>query len=152
MFTPEEVKEFFVKLGKKWFFPDFTNKLTWFVASIGGVILITPTVFKQIFYNWLVDTININSGVHFTLADLQTNCDDYIWGFGLILLSLAHNIANKYFIYKAALLDQKKADSLIESDKILFQQFLKEFHLIQALQTCFKMIFISHFIILVCNH
>lgn len=127
VFNREEIKEFIVKYGKKWFFPDFTNKLTWFVAGIGGTILITPVAFEQLVYNWLVQTINLNSGVPITLAELEEGCADYWLGFGLIFLALAHNIANRYFIYKDSLTKTDEAAAIEEVDKQLFLKFLEEF-------------------------
>ena len=85
MFNRNEVKEFIIKYGKKWIFPDFTNKLTWFVVSIGGTLLLTPVVFKQLFYNWLVDTVNLNSGNYITIAELQSDSPDYAIGTSLIV-------------------------------------------------------------------
>jgi len=98
VFTKREAKEFILKYGKKVLFPDFTNKLTWFVAGVGGTILLTPVAFSQLVYNWLVATVNLNSGVPVTLAELESSSADHWLGFGLILLALVHNIANKLII------------------------------------------------------
>jgi len=64
----DQIKEIIIK---KWIFPDFSNKLTWLVGGAGVTILLTPTPIKQIFYNWLIDTFNMNSGEQYTLAELQ---------------------------------------------------------------------------------
>jgi len=53
VFNRKEVKEIILK---KWIFPDFSNKLTWFIAGIGASVVLTPGPFKQLFYNFLVDT------------------------------------------------------------------------------------------------
>ncbi|WP_282168113.1 hypothetical protein [Shewanella japonica] len=122
MFNRKEVKEI---IWKKWLFPDFTNKLTWLVAGAGVTILLTPTPLKQLFYNWLVDTFNLNSGEYYTLADLQSNTADYWLGFGVILLSLLHNIGYRVFIYKTDKLAHIEKQKLIEVDKVLFNKFIE---------------------------
>lgn len=128
MFKEEEIKEFLVKYGKRWLFPDFTNKLTWLVAGTGCAILVTPVALEQLVYNWLVKTINLNAGVPITLSELDSGTSDYWFGFGLIFFALAHNIANKYFIYKSNLNDTLVKDRLIEVDRDLFNRFLEVFH------------------------
>lgn len=100
MISKKELKELAIARLKKYLFPDFTNKLTWFVVTVGGAVILTPTAFKQIFYNWLVDTFNLNYGVYFTFAELDSSNSDYTLGFSLIALALLHNVANRYFIYK----------------------------------------------------
>lgn len=127
MFNKEDVKELIVKYGKKWLFPDFTNKLTWFVAGVGGAILVTPIAIEQIFYNWLVQTINLNSGVPINLAELEDASADYWLGFGLIFLALAHNIGNRYFIYKDSRAKVNESAKIEDVDRRLFLRFLEEF-------------------------
>lgn len=99
MISKKELKQLVIALGKKYIFPDFTNKLTWFVVSVDGIIILTPTALKQIFYNWLVATLNLNSGAQLTFAELESSTTDYTLGFSLIALALIHNVANRYFIY-----------------------------------------------------
>lgn len=84
MFNRSEIKQFVIKYGKKWLFPDFTNKLTWLVAGTGATLLITPVALEHLLYNWLVETVNLNSGVPITFAELETGSVDYWVGFGLI--------------------------------------------------------------------
>lgn len=127
MFNQIEVKEFLIKIGKRWLFPDLSNKITWFVISVGGTILLTPVVLKQLFYNWLVDTINLNSGQYFTLAELQSDSPGYIIGTSLMVLGLVHNIVNRYFLYKTAVTEQKELEALNEVDRDLFKEFLSVF-------------------------
>ncbi|OBU17365.1 hypothetical protein [Photobacterium aquimaris] len=122
MFDRKEVKEI---IWKKWLFPDFTNKLTWLVGGAGVTVLLTPTAFKQLFYNWLVDTFNLNAGEHYTLAELQSNSADYWLGFGMVFLALAHNIGYQAFIYKSKKLAQVDKQNLIEVDKALFLEFIE---------------------------
>ncbi len=128
MFTQEEVKTFLIKYGKNWFFPDFTNKLTWFVASLGGTILLTPTVLKEVLINWLINTLNLNSGELVTLAELESSNTDAIIGFGLIFLALAYNLSNKYLNYISIVKPAQIAkQAQVETDKVLFASFLKDF-------------------------
>lgn len=121
MFNRKELKEI---IWKKWIFPDFSNKLTWLVGGAGVTILITPTPLKQIIYNWLVDTFNLNSGEHYTLAELQSGAADYWCGFGVIALALLHNIAYKIFLYKTEKLAYAEKQELIEVDRRLFNEFV----------------------------
>lgn len=127
MLNIKKAKELFWKLVEKKLFPDFDNKLTWAVLVI-GVILLTPVSLKQVFWNWLIDTINLNLNGRFRLAKIEADSTNYIWGLFLIFLALVHNIiAKKYFPYKTTLLNEKNANILSEVDKNLFLQFLKEF-------------------------
>ncbi|GAA0362465.1 hypothetical protein GCM10009092_28550 [Bowmanella denitrificans] len=123
MVNVSEVKQFVIKYGKKWLFPDFTNKLTWLVAGTGATLLITPVALEQLLYNWLVETVNLNAGVPIAFAELEIGFADYWVGFGLIFLSLAHNIANRYFIYMDGLSSKEAKDRLIQVDRELFSKF-----------------------------
>jgi hypothetical protein len=124
--SKDELKNLIIAIGKKWLFPDFTNKLTWFVVSIGSILL-TPASLKQMACNWLVDTVNLNSGVPFTLAEVNSNATDYFWGAILVVSALAHNIGNRYFLYLSSLSDIKGNEQLITADKKLFDEFLTAF-------------------------
>lgn len=123
MVTLKEIKELVIALGKKWLFPDFTNKLTWFVVTVGGAILLTPTLVKLIFYNWLVETTNLNSGVHFTLAELANDSADYFLGVILIALALIHNIAYRYFNYLSSREEKRSHERRKKADTALFEKF-----------------------------
>lgn len=123
----KELKELIIALGKKWLFPDFTKKLTWLVVTVGCGILVTPTPLKLIIYNWLVDTIKLNSGTHFTLAELASDSADYAWGVVLVALALAHNIAYRYFNYIVSREDNANLEQRKVADTALFEQFKSEF-------------------------
>jgi hypothetical protein len=88
LFTKDERKEFLIKLGKRWIFPDFSNRVTWYAITLGATVILFPTPGKLIFYNWLVDSFNINSGKYFIFADFKTGNADYWLGFSLIIFSL----------------------------------------------------------------
>ncbi|KAF7777288.1 hypothetical protein PMAN_a2540 [Pseudoalteromonas marina] len=120
VYNKKEVKEI---IWKKWLFPDFSNKLTWFIGGTGAAIILTPTPFKHLFYNWLVDTFNLNSGIPYTLSDLQNSTADYSLGFGLIFLALLHNIGYRVLIYKTEQLSQNKKQAQIDVDEKLFIEF-----------------------------
>jgi len=122
VFSRQEFKDIILK---KWIFPDFSNKVTWFVVGLGGAVILTPTPLKQLFYNWLVDTLNLNSGNHYTLAELQSNSADYWLGFGLILLALIHNIGYRVFIYKSDKFEKEEHEKIVQVDKVLYQEFVK---------------------------
>lgn len=121
MFNQHELKDIVLK---KWIFPDFSNKVTWFVVGLGSSILLAPTPLKQIFYNWLVDTFILNSGNHYTLAELQTGAAGYWLGFGLIFLALLHNIGYRIFIYKSEKLEQLEHEKAVEVDRLLYKEFI----------------------------
>lgn len=127
MFSKEEIKELVKKASNYWLFPDFTNKLTWYIALLGGTILATPTVFKEIFYNFLVDTINLNSGEHFTLAELQASTVEPLVGLGLIALALTHNLANKFLTQKESEFALEDSRERQQVDARLFKKFLEDF-------------------------
>lgn len=127
MFSKKEIKEFVVKLGNKWFFPDFSNKITWYVIILGAAIVATPTPLKLIFYNWLIDSFNLNSGMHLTLPELTSDSADYWLGFSLILLALLHNVISKWILLHNRLFEKRDNERLIEVDRKLFEEFLKTF-------------------------
>lgn len=127
MLSKTDARELIKKVSNHWLFPDFTNKLTWYIAVLGGTILATPTAFKEIFYNFLVDTVNLNSGKYFNLAELQASSVDQLVGLGLIVLALGHNLTYKYLLHKNnefALEENKEKQSV---DKALFKRFLHDF-------------------------
>lgn len=126
MFTKEEIKEFIVKYGKKWFFPDFSNKITWHVVTLGAGVIIAPTPFKLIFYNWLIDTFNLNSGKHFIFSEISSNSADYWLGFVLIFIALAHNFFSKWITLQESVSVKELAKKSNEADKKLFDKFLEE--------------------------
>jgi len=125
LFTKAEIKEFTIKYGKKWFFPDFTNKLTWYVVILGAGIILTPAPLKMMFYNWLIDTFNIDLGTHFTFPELQADSADYIVGFGLILIALIHNLFSKWLLLQGSINDYKSAEKINEVDNKLYTEFLE---------------------------
>ncbi len=95
MYTKDELKIGFNKVLKKWFFPDFTNKLTWLVVIIGSGILVFPNPFKIYIFNWLLTLLNQNiEGLQIPKID---DGPDYYIGLILILAALVHNILYKYF-------------------------------------------------------
>jgi len=127
VFSKEEIKELITKASNNWLFPDFTNKLTWYIALLGGTILVTTTALKEIFYNFLVDTVNLNSGNHFTLAELQSSSVEPLVGLGLIALALMHNLANKFLSQKSSEIALKDSRERQLVDMALFRKFLEDF-------------------------
>lgn len=127
MFNKIEIKEFVVKLGKRWLFPNFSNRITWATVTLGTAVILAPTPFKVIFYNWLVDTFNLNSGLHFSLAEISSGSADYWIGFALITAALAHNLFGKWVELHVSESQLQNNASLLEADRLLFQRFLYEF-------------------------
>ena len=122
MFNRQELKDIALK---KWIFPDFSNKMTRVAVGLGTTVILTPVALKQIFYNWLVDTFNLNAGNHFTFAELQNSSGDDWLGFSLIFLALVHNIAYRVFIYKADKLAKQEQEDLYNVDRELFKEFIE---------------------------
>jgi len=112
---------------KKWLFPDFTNKLTWLVVSVGAGILLTPAPVKLLFYNWLVSIFNLNSGVPYTLPQLNNDSPHSLYGVALIAMGLAHNHANQYLRSKTSSRTDLVREQRERADKVLFEKFLSEF-------------------------
>ncbi|MDP2204287.1 MAG: hypothetical protein Q8K07_19905 [Methylicorpusculum sp.] len=127
MTSRNEIKKLIITFLRKWLFPDFTNKVTWAVVTVGCAILVTPTPFKLIFYNWLVDSFNLNSGNHFTLAELTADSADYVWGGVLVVGALFHNIGYRYFLHAAAVAEERKLDRQRYADLVLFNEFKSAF-------------------------
>ncbi|MFN7835113.1 MAG: hypothetical protein ACK5NY_04895 [Burkholderiaceae bacterium] len=127
MFTKQEVKEFIIKLGKRWFFPEFYTKVTWYVITLGAGIILTPTPLKLLVCNWLIDSFNLNSGKQLTLSEMGTGAADYWRGFALIVLALLHNIFSKWLLHKDSVKSNIEIDELNKIDKELFLLFTKDF-------------------------
>lgn len=123
----KEAKQLIIKIGRRWLFPDFTNRITWLIASAGLTVILTPGPLKFIFYNWLVETININSGEKFTLAEVMNDSAGYGIGLGLIALALAHNIAYRYIKYREAAKKEVLSEQKRRSDVELFYEFINLF-------------------------
>jgi len=122
VFNRQELKEIALK---KWIFPDFSNKMTRVVVGLGTAVILTPVALKQLLYNWLVDTFNLNAGNYFTFAELQNSSGDYWLGFSLILVALIHNIAYRVFVYKVDKLAKKEQEDLYDVDRELFKEFIE---------------------------
>ena len=127
MFTKEEVKEFVIKYGKKWLFPDFYNKVTWYVVTLGAGIILTPTPFKLVVYNWIIESFNLNSGNTLTLSEMGPSTADYWLGFALIISALLHNVFSKWLLHQNDIQDRVKAEKVSEVDEVLFKDFLEVF-------------------------
>lgn len=127
MFSKEEFKKFTIKLGNKWFFPNFYNKVTWYVVTLGGGIIIIPKPFKLLVYNWIIESFNLNAGNTLTLAEMGDSTEDYWLGFFLIIAALLHNIFSKWLLHEADIQDRVKADKVRAVDEALFIEFLEIF-------------------------
>ena len=127
MFNKKEMKEFIMKYGKRWLFPDFTNKLTWFVTGLGATILATPILIQHAFYNWLIKTFNLNSGLPISLAELEKLSPDFSIGVILVIFALFHNIIYRYLNYIESTKKVNELLSIEEADRSLFLKFMKDF-------------------------
>lgn len=127
MFTKEEVKEFVIKYGRKWLFPDFYNKVTWYVVTLGAGIILTPTLFKLVVYNWIIESFNLNSGNTLTLSEMGSSTADYWLGFALIISALLHNVFSKWLLHQNDIQDRVKAEKVSAVDEALFKEFLEIF-------------------------
>lgn len=124
MFTKEEIKVFIVEIGKKWFFPDFSNKITWTVITLGTSIILAPMPFKLIFFNFLIDTLDLNNGSNLKLADLGGTSADYWLGFSLVALALLHNVFSKWLNIQDRISDRHDVDRARDIDRKLFHDFI----------------------------
>jgi hypothetical protein len=122
-----KVKELLIKNGERWLFPDFSNKITWSICTLGMTVILTPIPFKVVLYNWLIDTLKLNSGQHFTIAELIPERVDYWLGFLLIFAALTHNILCKFLANQTTNKDAQYAADERDVDRILFSKFLLDF-------------------------
>lgn len=127
MFTKQERKEFIIKLGRRWFFPEFYNKVTWYVITLGAGIILAGTPLKLLVYNWIINSFNLNSGKQLTLSEMGTGAADYWLGFALIILALLHNIFSKWLLHKDSIKSSVEIDDLNTIDRELFLLFIKDF-------------------------
>lgn len=123
MFSNAEIKEFVTKLGKHWFFPDFNNKLTWWVVGTGvGVVLFSPPVWMEIF-NWCLEQLNTNTGANLVLTKLGEG-PGAGFGVSLIGIGLLHNVAVKGINTWADAIAYKKKVDAYRQDKRLMDEFI----------------------------
>jgi len=125
VFNKQEIKTFIVKLGEKWFFPDFTNKLTWYVVTLGTGFILVPQPIKLFFINWLIEVFNVNSGLKLTLPEMEASTD-YTTGIILVFMALAHNIGYKYYELKKEIFNHKALQDRRIFDYKLLESFLAE--------------------------
>ncbi|KRW50581.1 hypothetical protein AO724_10055 [Aeromonas allosaccharophila] len=126
MFSKEEVKAFIIRLGEKWFFPDFTNKLTWYVVTLGAGFILIPQPIKLFVINWAIEIFNVNSGLKLTLPEMEAS-NDYATGISIIFMALTHNIGYKYFGLKQKIFEHKVRQEQRISDTNLLERFMNEF-------------------------
>lgn len=131
MFSKQEAKTLIMALGRKWLFPDFNNKLTWWVAGAGGAIILAATPLKTLIYNWLIDSAILNIGIDLPLADFGEDKADYWMGITLILAALVHNVLIRFASQLLTAREDAKQDKLsvkrAEVDTALFARMSKEF-------------------------
>ncbi|MDR7019581.1 hypothetical protein [Aeromonas salmonicida] len=123
MFSNEEIKNFILKYGEKWFFPDFTNKLTWYVVTLGAGLIIVPQPVKILVINWFVDLFSLNSGLGVSLPSVETDTDNVV-GLFLIFMALVHNIGYKYFWLKKSIFSHRVCQEKRIYDANLLDRFL----------------------------
>ena len=78
-------------------------------------------------FNWLVDTVNLNSGIPFTLADVSANSNELTFGIILVGFALIHNIAYKIMTIIQANTPSNFKQEITGSDRSLFQKFIETF-------------------------
>lgn len=126
MFSNEEKKAFIIRLVEKWFFPDFTNKLTWYVVTLGAGFILVPQPIKLFIINWLIKVFNVNSGLMLTLPDMEASTD-YSIGVILVFMALSHNIGYKYFGLQKLIFEHKVRQEQRIGDYKLLENFLIDF-------------------------
>jgi hypothetical protein len=124
MFNKEEIKAFVIKLGQKWFFPDFSNKVTWYVVTLGASVVLAPTPLKLVISNFIIETFNLKYGEVLTLADMGNTSADYWLGFALITIALVHNVFSKWLVLQEELLSREELERQKKVDSRLFSEFI----------------------------
>lgn len=126
MFSKAEIKAFILKYGERWFFPDFTNKLTWYVVTLGAGLVIVPQPVKILAINWAIHLFNTNADLGVALPDMEAY-DDYMTGLFLIFMALVHNIGYKYFELKKSIFSHRVRQDKRIFDTNLLNEFLADF-------------------------
>jgi hypothetical protein len=120
-----EMRKLWYKLLDKWFFPDFFNKITWLVLTVGISFLLVSKPVVLFTINWLIDVLNLNLGLPFELPDIEAS-NDYTVGILLVLLALLHNLGYKYFSFRKEAFEHQISKERKTSDYKLFETFLGE--------------------------
>jgi hypothetical protein len=119
----DEIRSFWYKLLHKWFFPDFSNKITWLVLTLGTSFLLVPAAVKLFIVNWLIDAFNLNSGLPLEFPELEAS-NNYTVGIILVVLALFHNLGYKYFSFRKEAFEYQVSKELKLSDYKLLESFL----------------------------
>lgn len=125
------------KFGKQWLsdaakswihrflFPDFSNKLTWYVIATGCALILTPESFQFLMVEWVLNTFSLSVGKQLTIADFAANDADYWAGCGLVALALLHNLANRWIAISASATEGIEHQQREGSDLALYNELAK---------------------------
>jgi hypothetical protein len=97
------------------------------VITLGAGIILTPTPFKLVVYNWIIESFNLNLGNTITLSEMGSSNTDYWLGFGLIISALLHNVFSKWILHQNDIQQRASVDTISTVDKSLFKEFLEVF-------------------------
>ncbi|HCE1959955.1 TPA: hypothetical protein NGU48_004647 [Vibrio parahaemolyticus] len=117
-----DLMEIVLKFLNKWLFPDFTNKLTWAVASAGILIITTPVEFKVALCNWIIEILNLSSISPLEVPKVEES--NNTMGYVLILSSLVHNAIYKIISYKLDTLSFEIKREKRKIDLALYDKFV----------------------------
>ena len=92
MVSKNGLKGLVIALGRKCSLFNFKNKSTWFLIAFAGIVLFTPTAFKENFYNWLIATFDLNIA---TYAEIEASNAEYVLVFAIVVKALFYNILEK---------------------------------------------------------
>lgn len=109
MFNKEEIKEFIVKLGKRFIFPEVSNVISRRVLAVGGIIVLGVNPYSIVIFNWLIDTLNNSDAVGVPIPHINNERADYIWGVVLIILVMLHNISYQWFKFYQDKVDKQNS-------------------------------------------
>lgn len=120
-------------------FPEFSNKVTWTLITIGVAVLIMPAPTYLMILNFLVDFYNSKANANIKLIDIGNITPGTGTGLTLILSGLIYHLAIKGIqLYgeilesrnenkkneAAIIIENKRSEKIIEADRKLFESFI----------------------------
>lgn len=120
-------------------FPEFSNKVTWTLITVGVAILAIPTPTYLMFINLFIDFYNNTTRSHVNLIDLGSFTPGTGIAITLILSGLVYHLAIKGIQIYAEMhadrikmklteltinAEKEKSEKLIAADKKLFENFI----------------------------
>mgnify|MGYP004008016989 FL=1 len=94
----EDFQQIFKAYIRRLFLPDFSNRVTWTLLTLGTLIVLSPQSFKGVLFNWLIDVVNGYFDGNLPFVD-DESVPGIATGLTLVVLSVVHNLGYLFARY-----------------------------------------------------